>query len=105
MPITVVNKNQAEFDVYIGRPSIFGNPFVIGRDGDREAVIRQYRAYFLTRVATDTQFRRAVLALQGKRLGCYCKPLACHGDIIAEWANRQGQERAKTRGETGSQNP
>jgi hypothetical protein len=38
--------------VYIGRPSIWGNPFVIGRDGDRAEVIGQYEAW-LTRRATD----------------------------------------------------
>lgn len=83
----VVNKNYEEFDVYIGRGSMFGNPFYIGRDGDRALVIDKYKAWFTKRLE-DPKFKKAVLALKGKRLGCYCKPKACHGDIIAEYLER-----------------
>jgi hypothetical protein len=40
----VVHVKRAPYDVYVGRPSPFDNPFVIGRDGDRGTVIRKYRA-------------------------------------------------------------
>ena len=43
----VVHCKRAPFDIYIGRPSKWGNPFVIGRDGNREQVIEKYRAYIL----------------------------------------------------------
>jgi hypothetical protein len=43
----VVHCKRAPFDIYIGRPSNWGNPFVIGRDGNREQVIEKYRAYIL----------------------------------------------------------
>ena len=70
--------------VYIGRGSPFGNPFVIGKDGTREEVIEKYRSYFKGRLE-DSTFRSMVLRLKGKNLGCFCKPQACHGDVIKEW--------------------
>ena len=72
---------------YIGRGSIFGNPFRIGIDGDRTQVIEKYRALFYDRLK-DVEFLRQVLDLKGKVLGCYCKPLPCHGDVIVEFLER-----------------
>jgi hypothetical protein len=72
-------------DVYIGRPGPWGNPFLIGPHGDREAVIRKYRAWILSH---PEMLERARQELRGKTLGCYCAPLACHGDVLAEIANQ-----------------
>jgi len=88
MLTTVVNLRRQKYDVYIGRPSIFGNPFVIGADGDRSEVIRKYRRYFYLRLKNDPKFIKEVEELRGKSLGCYCHPLPCHGDIIAEYLNK-----------------
>lgn len=85
MKTTCVNKRTRFWDVYIGRPSDFGNPFVIDRDGDREQVIAKYREWFENRIQNDPEFRSAIEALKGKRLACFCKPLACHGDVIVEY--------------------
>jgi len=41
--------------------------------------------YFYERLASDPEFRERVLALRGKTLGCFCKPRACHGDVIANY--------------------
>lgn len=71
--------------IYIGRGSIFGNPFIIGKNGTREEVIEKYKHYFYKKIATDEGFKSRVLRLYGKTLGCFCKPLACHGDIIVEY--------------------
>lgn len=66
-------------DVYIGRPSEFGNPYRIGRDGTREEVIPKFEAYarrnkkLLTKIAELPH--DAVL-------GCYCPTLPCHGEVI-----------------------
>lgn len=92
-PTRVVNIAKGEpYDVYIGRScknsdGYFGNPFVIGQNGDRADVIKKFERYFAERIGSDPEYRHRVLELQGKRLGCYCKPLACHGDIIAEWVD------------------
>lgn len=80
----VVHCKNAPYDVYIGRPSKWGNPFVIGKDGTREEVIAKYRAWLLR------EWRDAFLdvgELRGKVLGCWCAPLPCHGDVLAELAN------------------
>ena len=83
----VVNKYRDKFDVYIGRPSIFGNPFSVAEYG-REGCIAEYKEYFYKRIADDVEFKEAVLKLKDKVLGCYCKPKACHGDIIAEYLDK-----------------
>ncbi len=81
----VVNLRNEAYEVYIGRGSIFGNPYKIDSHNDRQAVIAKYKEYFYKRVKTDYFFKFAVLKLKGKTLGCYCKPLACHGDIIVDY--------------------
>jgi hypothetical protein len=85
----VVNKYKEKFDIYIGRGSAFGNPFVIGQDGTREEVIEKYRDWFYKRIKNE-RFLKLVLKLKGKRLGCFCKPLSCHGDIIVEFLEKEG---------------
>ncbi len=70
---------------YIGRGSIFGNPFVIGDDGTREEVIEKYRFYFYERLGYDSHFKERVESLCGCVIGCFCKPAACHGDVIKEY--------------------
>lgn len=83
----VVNGRLEEYDFSICRPTIFGNPFIIGRDGDRQIVIQKFRAYFYDRITSDEVFKNRVLELKGSRLACVCKPLECHGDVIAEYLN------------------
>ncbi len=77
---TVVNKSRGSYDVYIGRGSEWGNPYRVGVDGTRENVIAKYREYLLG----NKKLLAALPELDGKRLGCHCKPLACHGDVLAE---------------------
>ena len=74
--------------VYIGRPSWWGNPFTwkVSPSNpqwvpDRAAAIRRYEEKM--RCELD-RHREAILALEGKVLGCYCKPLACHGDVLVK---------------------
>ena len=80
----VVHCKKSNYDVYIGRPSIWGNPFIIGKDGTRSEVIEKYRNW----IKTQPQLLAKLHTLRGKRLGCYCAPHACHGDILAELANK-----------------
>ena len=93
---TVVNMRTSAFDVMIDRSSPFGNPFHVGKDGDRVIVLAKYRRYFYERVENDVDFRTQVLALRGKRLGCWCAgtgrrgPQLCHGMIIVEWLETVG---------------
>lgn len=80
---TVVNKRHGGYDVYIGRGSKWGNPFVIGKDGNRATVIRKYREWIMA----QPQLLNSLHELKGKRLGCFCAPKACHGDVLKELAD------------------
>lgn len=87
----VVNLHKEDYAVYIGRKGrghdgTFGNPFDL-RNFTREETIERYREYFMNRVKTDAIFREKVLELRGKKLGCFCKPRACHGDVIVDYLN------------------
>lgn len=79
----VVHCKHATYDIYIGRPSIWGNPFVIGPDGTRTEVIQKYSEW----LQTQPQLLQQIPAIKGKILGCWCAPRACHGDILATLAN------------------
>ncbi len=94
-PLVVNIKSGAEYDVYIGRAvprrglraSPWANPFRIGDDGDRQQVIDYYRNWVrYNRDERAIWIREHVHELRGKRLGCFCSPLACHGDLLAKWA-------------------
>jgi hypothetical protein len=80
----VVHCKRDAHDVYIGRPGKWGNPFTIGKDGNRAEVIAQHRAWLLT----QPQLLADIPTLYHKTLGCWCAPQECHGDTLAEWANR-----------------
>lgn len=80
---TVVHCKKSNFDVYIGRPSKWGNPFVIGRDGSREEVIKKYEDWVLKNV----DLIASINELKNKVLGCWCKPNSCHGDVLAKICN------------------
>lgn len=84
MPCEVINKKDSVFyDVYIGRPSKWGNPFVIGKDGSREEVIEKFRNY----LSQNVKLLSELYELRDKRLGCFCSPLPCHGDILKEFVD------------------
>jgi len=66
--------------VYIGRPSKWGNPFEIGKDGNREEVIEKYRSF----ISSNQNLLDSLDELKGKTLVCWCKPSKCHGDVLVE---------------------
>jgi Domain of unknown function (DUF4326) len=79
--------------VYVGRAMYRGgwqlaasplaNPFRIGADGDRNEVVAKYRDYLGCR----PDLLALLAGLRGSRLGCWCKPLPCHADVIAALAD------------------
>lgn len=71
--------------VYIGRPSKWGNPFSIGRDGNRREVIELFRAMLMR----SPDLLQDLPELKGKDLICWCAPYPCHGDILLELANKE----------------
>jgi len=104
MKTTVVNKHVDRGDIYIGRLNgmpHFGNPFAHKQGtlatvlvGSRQEAIERFRFWLAGQTDQNLEpLRRAwILAnlyrLQGKRLECFCKPAACHGDVLAEMADR-----------------
>jgi hypothetical protein len=91
----VVHVRREKFDVYVGRAfmefpeSVYGNPFRVRLGHGRKEVIAEYEEYARKRMKEDPVFRRAVLDLRGKVLGCWCKPKACHGDVLAALAEEE----------------
>lgn len=86
----VVHCMKSEYDVYIGRwhkkigyASKWANPYVLDKEENREKVLEQYKKYLLN----NDQLLLELHELKGKRLGCWCAPKLCHGDILAELAN------------------
>jgi hypothetical protein len=66
--------------VRVDRATAWGNPFVIGRDGDRATVIARYRDHHLP---SRPDLLARLGELRGKALGCWCSPLACHANVLA----------------------
>ena len=76
----VVGRQSGPDRRHIGRPDIFGNPFVIGRDGTRTEVIAKYKAW----APTQPRIMAALPELAGKNLICWCAPLPCLGDVLLD---------------------
>ncbi len=79
----VVHCKRQPYDVYIGRPSKWGNPFVIGKDGTRDEVIAKYAEW----IKTQPELIAALPEIKDKILGCWCRPFKCHGDVLVKLAN------------------
>jgi len=102
MAIYVVNKKSFKGEgIYVGRPSVLGNPFAIGRDGDRAEVIGKYRVWLWKQVKARAEVFEELVRIKRKAeaedvyLVCWCKPLACHGDVVkacVEWMLNAGIE-------------
>jgi len=102
---TVVNIKFEKCDVYIGREGhglsgFFGNPHVVYNPlkswticpickikHTREEAIAAFKKDFNLRIRNDLEFRQRVLELRDKKLGCFCSPSNCHGDVYADWLN------------------
>lgn len=77
-----VGKHATATRVYVGRPSKWGNPFVIGRDGTRDDVIAKCRTWIMRQPA----LLAALDELRGKDLVCWCAPEPCHADVLLDLA-------------------
>lgn len=74
--------------VYVGRPSKYGNPYVIGVHGDRLECIELFRKLVARRMKLYPSYKQEIInELRGQLLGCHCDPLPCHATILAEIAN------------------
>lgn len=98
--VTVVNqaihRHRSPMNVFIGRPSVFGNPFTITETRIREECIALYEKYFNKRIAAKDELYDAVEKLvervrNGEHLFllCFCSPYLCHGDVIKKYIYKQ----------------
>ena len=86
----IVHLKKEPYDVYIGRPSKWGNPYS-HKEGtlaefkvaNRTEALEKFEKYLL---GNETLYN-SLIELKGKTLGCWCKPNKCHGDILAKWSN------------------
>lgn len=85
----VVHCKKERYDVYIGRPSKWGNPFTHIKDkktkadfvvSTREEAIAKYHEWIITQPV----LLKSLHELKDKTLGCWCKPQSCHGDVLIE---------------------
>lgn len=89
MSMKVVHCKKEKYDVYIGRGSPWGNPFVIGPDGTREEVIKKYEDW----IRTVSELLKRLDELDGKILGCWCVPKRCHGDVLIKLIEERGRRK------------
>ena len=89
----VVHCKREPYDVYIGRPSKWGNPIKLTKDtvDERRQVIAAYRSLIESGYLSEVlgpKWREVIKTqLGGKVLGCWCAPKPCHGDVLLEIAN------------------
>lgn len=91
MITTIVNKKLHHFDIYIGRGSKWGNPFshIPGKGiycKTRNEAIQKYEEY----IRNKPELLQDLHELKGKTLGCFCKPLSCHGDVLIKLIKELG---------------
>lgn len=74
--------------IYIGRPSIFGNPFAMKTEADRADVIERYHEWLKYMYQHDQLIHDEIHRLVDMKddiiLICWCAPKPCHGDVIKE---------------------
>lgn len=97
MKVLHVKDPEAVRGIYVGRgargfaPSPLGNPFHIGKDGDRQEVIAKYRVWLWERIQSqDPEVLEALREIGRRRANvvCHCAPLPCHGEVVlraAQW--------------------
>lgn len=68
--------------ISVARPSKWGNPFIVGKDGSAAAVVARFRAW------AEPQREQVRKDLAGKDLACFCRlDQPCHADVLLELAN------------------
>lgn len=87
--MAVVNMREGGDFVRVDRRTRWGNPFILGRDGDRETVVELYRRWLWQQLKEGAVSISELASLHGKVLGCWCAPQACHAEVLeraAAWA-------------------
>ena len=83
----VVNMKNEKWDVKVDRSSVLGNPYRIGKDGTREEVIEKYKKYLWNCICVVDELNRIGSMDDSTKLGCWCKPKACHAEVVLKAVN------------------
>ena len=84
----MLDEARAARAAYVGRPTPWGNPFSVGKDGTREEVLEKFRRWVFAPAQAELR-ERAKQELRGKDLICWCAPKPCHADVWLEIANEE----------------
>lgn len=95
----MVNKYKEPYDIYIGRGSLWGNPYTHLKTetkaeykvDTREQSIEMFEKHLRERLVNEPYLRDELMKLKGKTLGCFCKPKSCHGDVISKLVEELSQ--------------
>lgn len=106
----VIGKKWDKGAIYIGRGSVFGNPWPISAAATRDEVCDKYEDYFHQRLKEDNDFVESVEALvehvrlssSPVVLGCFCAPKRCHGETIKRYVEQQLETKATFEHNAGS---
>lgn len=82
----VVKFGDTPCDKYIGRPTIWSNPYRLGIDGNRKEVLILFEGYLYSNLEL---LQKIITQLPNKILGCHCFPQQCHGDLLSRIANAE----------------
>ena len=97
--ITVVNKRHFKGKgIYIGRPGPLGNPFIVGRNGSLDEVMKKCERHLSLGIKSDKKMAAAFERIKeaAKKgdvsLICWCAPKRCHGNIIKRMVEEANAE-------------
>ena len=92
MAVLNLKHDSCSNSIRIDRKSRWGNPYVIGRDGDRTSVIEAHRKWLWKEIKQERVSLQDLSKLANQDLACWCAPKPCHGHTLekaAKWAVRQ----------------
>ena len=108
MPNQIVNAHFNKYDVYIGRPSKWGNPYshlkikgTIKVKTRKEAILK-YIGYITK--GSGKPLLKDLSELEGKILGCWCYPQRCHGEVLIKLLELKKQNEFRTNNQTNKDN-
>lgn len=90
----VVHCKRSPYDIYIGRPSRWGNPFPLTNEEDRARCVQRYEDW----IRTQPNLMAALPELKGKVLGCWCYPRLCHGNVLIKLLDELSQNEEAAQG-------
>ena len=90
--IMIANRRNGNVEgVYVGRPSVLGNPYTVGKDGTRKEVVDKYRHWLRQQYKKDGEVKnllrklaRQVIERRTLNLVCWCAPHLCHAEVIRD---------------------